>query len=444
MLQTLDVLIGFILVMLVMSMAVTMVTQFLGTWLLNLKGVALREGLTRLLANLDRGLSATDARKVADQILRDPLVGQPRLFGSSHSLGTVVHREELVKLLLDFASAGDATKVADQMNEPCPHEEKEQLQHRMRKSLAKNGIEDPGEVLAAIRTATLEIEKTCPELSTSVRAAAAILNHAASDFLAKLNNWFDQTIDRVSEIFTARIRIVTFAVSLAVALFFQLNAFQLINRLSVDDELRKEMVKIAIARVQKGSLPAASGTDPATSLAAQPAGPAAATPAKGAAPEAATPTSQTTPAGVAAPQGAGATTKTTPPDSSSDKCVAQPSGTTAPTDLQTSLKDCVAPLEQLGLIAFPKSWDEWSANWGHGWDWLLQLVGILLSTALLSLGAPFWYAQLASLVRLRSVVSGKDDTERTERQTTQPPAPPVGSLPSAYRGGEAGDLAATG
>src|SRR5258707_221584 len=128
--QALDVLIGFILVMLVMSRAVTMVTQFLGTWLLNLKGVALREGLTRLLANLDRGLPAGDARKVAEHILRDPLVGQPKLWGGSHLLGTVVHREELVKLILDFASDGDATKVADQMNEPCPHEEKQRLQDR--------------------------------------------------------------------------------------------------------------------------------------------------------------------------------------------------------------------------------------------------------------------------------------------------------------------------
>ena len=70
MLKTLDVLIGFTLVMLVMSMAVTMVTQFLGTWLLNLKGVSLREGLTRLLANLDSGLAATDARKIAEYVLR--------------------------------------------------------------------------------------------------------------------------------------------------------------------------------------------------------------------------------------------------------------------------------------------------------------------------------------------------------------------------------------
>lgn len=405
MLKTLDVLIGFTLVMLVMSMAVTMVTQFLGTWLLNLKGVSLREGLTRLLANLDSGLAATDARKIAEYVLRNPLVGQPKLFSTSHSLGSVVHREELVKLLFEFASDGDADKVADQMNEdPCPHEEKQRLQHVMRKSLAGNGIENPKDLLESIRAATLELEKTSPELSTSMRAAAAILNHAASPFLAKLNNWFDQTIDRVSESFTVRIRIVTLGVSLGVALFFQLNAFQVLNRLSLDDELRSKAVTAAYAQLKQ--------TAPTQQVAAE----------------------------TVAPQGE---TATKAPEIG---CPAPPRSETAQEpDVGKALRDCVAPLEQLGLIAFPKSWDEWAANWGKEWSsLLLQLIGILLSAALLSLGAPFWYAQLANLVRLRSVVSGKDDRERAERQTTQPAVPSAATLPPDYRGGEAGDLAATG
>ena len=402
MLKTLDVLIGFTLVMLVMSMAVTMLTQFVGTWLMNLKGVSLREGLTRLLANLDSGLAAADARKIAEHVLRNPLVGQPKLFSTNHSLGSVVHREELVKLLFEFASEGDADKVADQMNEdPCPHEEKRRLQNVMRKSLAGNGIANPKEMLESIRAATLELERTSPELSTSMRAAAAILAHATSEFLAKLNNWFDQTIDRVSEIFTVRIRIVTVGVSLGVALFFQLNAFQVLNRLSLDDELRSKAVTAAYAQVKQGPPPAAEANQPA-----------------------------------------GTGDKERTPELS---CPAPQEGETTKDDIGKALRDCVAPLEQLGLIAFPKSWDEWAANWGKEWSsLLLQLIGIVLSAALLSLGAPFWYAQLANLVRLRSVVSGKDDAERAERQKTQPAAPLAAELPPDYRGGEAGDLAATG
>ena len=59
MLDTLDILVGFTLVMLIMSMAVTMLTQLIGSALLNLRGQALRIGTSRLLALLDRG---TDRR----------------------------------------------------------------------------------------------------------------------------------------------------------------------------------------------------------------------------------------------------------------------------------------------------------------------------------------------------------------------------------------------
>src|SRR5438270_4630418 len=167
MLQTLDILIGFTLVMLIMSAAVTMLTQFFGTWLLNLKGVALRQVIARLLTTLDRGLGAADADAIADHILRDPMVGQPRLFGSTQSLAEVVHREELVKLILDFASGGDLEKASEDVQSGRRPEdstdkkaslaaaEKLRLQKVLLKSLKMNGIEDPEATLTAVRRAIL-------------------------------------------------------------------------------------------------------------------------------------------------------------------------------------------------------------------------------------------------------------------------------------------------
>jgi hypothetical protein len=360
-LQTLDVLIGFTLVMLIMSMAVTMLTQFFGTWLFELKGKALREVIARLLAMLDRGLPPTEASEIANHILRDPLVAQPRLFSSSNSLATVVHREELVKLVLDFASNGDAERAAAaaQSGSADSRSDIEKLQDRLRQSLKNNGIDDPAGVLNGIRAAILELEKTRPELSTSMRAAAAVLNNAASDFLAKVNSWFDQSIDRASDIFTAQIRMVTFTVSLLVVLLFQLNSFQLINRLSVDKELRDRVVASAIERANPPAA-AQSNTD-------------------------------------------------------KNKQEALPKKS-----IPQIIKDSGADqLDDLGLIAFPRSFDDWSNRWGEGYDQLMQLAGLILSALLLSLGAPFWYSMLANLVKLRSVIAGKDDAQRTERQTTQ-------------------------
>jgi hypothetical protein len=102
----------------------------------------------------------------------------------------------------------------------------------------------------------------------------------------------------------------------------------------------------------------------------------------------------------------------------------------------------------------PRSLKEWSDGWSVAADTQagqverqsrvpIRLFGILLSAALLSLGAPFWYATLRDLLKLRSMIARKDDAERAERQTTQAPAA-GGTLPPQLRGGEAGDLEAAG
>ena len=51
------------------------------------------------------------------------------------------------------------------------------------------------------------------------------------------------------------------------------------------------------------------------------------------------------------------------------------------------------------------------------------LFGMLVTTLLLSLGAPFWYSMLAQLLQLRSVLAFKDDKQRSERQATTVVAP---------------------
>jgi hypothetical protein len=53
---------------------------------------------------------------------------------------------------------------------------------------------------------------------------------------------------------------------------------------------------------------------------------------------------------------------------------------------------------------------------------LRHLTGILFTTLLLSLGAPFWYGALQQLLQLRSKIAQQDDVQRQERQVTQPAA----------------------
>src|SRR5262249_27435726 len=197
--------------MLALSMAVTMMTQF-ATTVLNSRGRHLRRGLADLLGQLDPGLHDKIANEVATAILTHPLVSNT--FGG---LGPVVHREEFTKLLMhltdDKSSLQSEAKAA------------------LLKALHDNGIADPQGTLSRIRAMTLQ-------LGADVRQAMAILQEGKSELVAKVNNWFDQTIDRVAMRFTATTRAVTFGASLILAVALQVDAVNLVNRLAADDQLR--------------------------------------------------------------------------------------------------------------------------------------------------------------------------------------------------------------
>jgi hypothetical protein len=420
MLNSLDILIGFTVIMLVVSMAVTMITQFISATVINLRGRSLHEGLSRLLALMDQGLSAEQARKIAAYVLKNPLVSSTASFFGRYRLASCIHREELTKLLLDYAVPGDAAKA-----DPQKHDDDDSLRHALRASLKRNGIEEPDAVLRRVRTAVVELEKTNPELSHSMRSNIALLNFADSDFLSKLNSWFDQTVDRTSELFTRRIRLVTGLVGLAVAVTLQLDAMGLINRLSVDDKLRDQLVATAIQHrsewAKVAQAPATTDTGTAENHAVAPVAP--------------------TETNMAATDGNPAAT------------VAPPSSA-HPVDV-SPLAAARRDIEDLGAIPLPQSGRQWAQAWrqptADGGDTEFRwpfLLGILLSAALLSLGAPFWYSMLANLLKLRSLLAQKDETQRNERQTAQvagaDSAAGAGGLSAAWTGGEAGDLAALG
>ena len=60
--------------------------------------------------------------------------------------------------------------------------------------------------------------------------------------------------------------------------------------------------------------------------------------------------------------------------------------------------------------------EKWKGRSGAD-NWLL-VFGILISIALMSLGAPFWFDALKNLLRLRPALATKETGERTQRATT--------------------------
>ena len=379
MLKSLDLLIGVTVVMLVVSLAVTMVTQ-MAVGLLNTRGKALKDGVAQLLFLMDNGIDHLAADRIADHILRDPLIAPIGLFGRGRRLAAVVQREELTKLLLAFAQHPDAD--AQPARSPGVSDlEVVRLRELMAASLARNGVADSQATLQAIRLAALDLEKSNPTLSNSQRSNSAILDCARSNFLGKLNGWFDQTIDRVTDRFTHRARGISSVVALVVAVGLQLDALQVINRLSADDKVREQLV----------------GSVLANSAAYDPAAPAAVTPAA--------------PGPAAPPAPALSSGARSRPCAHDDGHRGGDEGAPVDCAVRRASRDALFT----GIVDLPGSPGAWMKGWTQG----STIAGVALSALLLSLGAPFWYESLKSLLKLRGVMAKKDDTARSERQTDQ-------------------------
>src|SRR6187402_2621907 len=197
MFKSLDTLVAFATIMLMLSMAVTVITQAL-TGVVNSRGRHLKRGIQDLLRLLDPKLPAAMSNAIANAVLSHPLISgsswlTPGRGGGIEGrlasmvrwvlgprLGTVILREEFTRILMHFASDDGAADVPPEISQ------------YLKRALAANGIADPGQTLSNIRARVLEIERFQPELGHAARQSTAVLREAATEYVAKINNSFDQ------------------------------------------------------------------------------------------------------------------------------------------------------------------------------------------------------------------------------------------------------------
>jgi hypothetical protein len=521
MLKTLDILIGATTVVLIFSMAVTVITQALTT-IVGRRGKHLRDGLADLLQQLgiyDRDIS----NKIAQAVLTHPLFSEGKSWWGwgKTRLGTVISREDFTRILLDAASAVSPTvtaAVTTDPNAPAPgsvspapagatpaastpaapnkaagsdplwNNLDKVAGDELVKMLKANGISDPGKTLKNVRDMALQLEASNPALASDVRQSLALIHEAKSDYVARVNSWFDQTIERVGERFTKYTHYVTVGIAAVVVLAVQLDIIAVIDRLSVDDSFRNTIVDSAIADFGEHS-PAAStagaakksdskggnsGTTqpaPATSNTPTPSGASAGSTVPGTSTSATS--STTAPAAPPATDGLTITQEATSSSSSTQPAPAASNGTpggavpattvagtaggtpttgtsTGPGGHATDIPKVDADkyyndLSGAGLVTLPFGY-----NWRDQLSWR-KVPGMLIAILLVSLGAPFWYNILKDLLGLRSDLAKNDDVQRATRQTTQDTQPAIAAITTqvaavapAWLKGERGDLGASG
>ncbi len=208
MLRSLDTLIGFVTVLLVLSLAVTMLTQIFAN-LLQLRSRHLRDGVLDLFRQLGWGFVGDGAEILAHKVVRSK---------------DAITREDLIETLLVLAQKNPELK--DKIAALAPSF-------------------DPQALLAQVRRATLELSVERPDLAAAVVRSVAFARSPLAGLASEVFGVFDATMDRVSAKFTAQSRKLVAVFGIAVALVLPLDTFDLLKRLSRSDSAREQAVALA-------------------------------------------------------------------------------------------------------------------------------------------------------------------------------------------------------
>ncbi len=299
MLDLLDSILGFAAIMLGVSLLITVIVQGVAG-LLNLRGMALANGLAELF--VQARMSGVEANRLASKILTHRLISDS-ILPKADLLARWVHasairKDELLRLLAqaDEYELGLANDV-------------------------KAKLEKAGSVV---------------------------------------NVWFDCQMDRVSQVFTFKTRIVTIVISFVTAFALHLDAASLLDRAFSDSDARAKLVASAETLQERAE----------------------------------------------------------------KLGVGQPGVPTPAPDVRTTLnelKELKLELGHTGLDVLPSYGDKLDIEKGihapgdwlpwYGKDAWRHLIGIAASGALLSLGAPFWFNLLRTLTNLRSILANKEEAE---------------------------------
>ena len=359
MLQSIDTLIAFVVIMTVASLFVTILVQMCSA-ALSLRGKNLANALALTFQTLAPSLQG-EAHRLSAKILSDPLLSDstrtlknkltglaativtrvtPWHFfniGCAARLATAVRAEEVYRGLLRLADEQkdpNARRLLDALF--LPAEETKTIQSRLGvfREIAQEIADLPTreKLLAAI-------EETPADLL--VRADAAQM---------KLERLFDAAQDRAQQWFQVHTRGLTIAASFLIAFVFQLDAVEIFHRVSVSPAARNALVA-------------------ATQTVAQQAGAA----------------------------------------------LGENAAAASLREKQIVLDRLDREIESSGFDFIPVGFWRWPtetpeppatlSNWTYFWTYWRHSAGMLLFTALLTLGAPYWYNILKNLTSLRPALA---------------------------------------
>jgi hypothetical protein len=396
MLQYVDTLIGFAVVMLGLSMTITILTQMVSA-LMSHRGANLQWGLQTLFEQSSFPALQGAAAQLSHTVLTHPLISDsifslripkwvpvPAWFKNRFQLATAIHPEELVAILSRLANTTEAgTPVGTGINAllGAQNPTAERQVNLLLNSTALTGLE------AAQRIPLLETTVD------TVRQTVGAVEAAFSTMMA-----------RTSARFTTYMRAWTIVFAILVAAITGTDSISLVKKIYTHSDLRDKLVSASpqMTELAKKLVPedAQNNADAAQNALTK-----LFTDAVKTALVTAKATADTLPSGIRNTDEGNAWIKQHVTEPTQQTAALGAFKTEADTQIEALVKEDVKNAKQIRDVLTSSGFEVFRIGWDS--PWYEQIPGVLVTAAFLSLGAPFWFNLLKSLTNLRPTLANK-------------------------------------
>ena len=362
-----DTIFSFVLVMLLLSLIITTLVQMM-VGVLGLRGRTLLWGIRKILEQCPTLING-QPKEIAKKVLDHPSIR------SGFRKATTVGSEELLAILKNLNALKD-------------------------EGLNKQAI---AEYLSHAQQLQLEFSRVFPGDAKKMEAVFDLFKEKVSKSHMEISTWFDTVMTRTTDRFVMQTRVFTIGFAVVLSIWFHIDSIRLIQDLSTDPELRASLIQMADGALAKAEGIVGGDTFAVIAL----------NEIRDKLPNA----EVKIPSAIRTESEGRAWLEVTFKGAQNlenlleafsqqfqvvSKRKLQEFANNA-NELKTELEESrlsFLTIKQLSLnpASHLKGWLEW--------------VGVLISAALLSLGAPFWFNALRNLSRLRPVLAGKVDPSK--------------------------------
>ncbi len=231
MLEQIDTAIAFSVVMLMLSLIVTAVVQVISA-LTDLRGRNLASGLGNLFHQIEPEFrekltgGSTIAEYLAEIVVKHPAVAH------AGTRAKAISHEELVCVLRDLCSDNPAATIDATVKTKL-------------KDLLGARVPGGAGTLDAAKTVTDQLGAKFPALKDEIKVAVDAAYATVSKLEQQIGQWFDTIMNRLSDIFTRRTRVITVVISLLLVFVLQIDSGEILRQITNNPGLRAKLAAMS-------------------------------------------------------------------------------------------------------------------------------------------------------------------------------------------------------